>query len=179
MVALSGSALLIGAWFDLQGAQRQADRWTTTVEPVALLHAQIQSELKDLNTLRTRHKLLDDLVQDRKAWIRFLGDLQNRLVAVEDVWIDALQVIPPPGEDAGVTDAGANALQLNVSGRMVDRENPLARVSEPMQERAIHLLARLAESPFISAVGGTRFDTRESGMLRFSCRLTINPDHFP
>ena len=49
--------------------------------------------------------------ETKANWINFLADLQERLVKIEDVWLDKLQVVRPPapepgaaGETAGTAD---------------------------------------------------------------------------
>ena len=61
-------------------------------------------------------------------------------------------------------------------GRMLDRENPLAKVSNNVQQRVKRLLSKITESAFIAGVENIRFDTSDTGLLRFEFQLRISPD---
>jgi type IV pilus assembly protein PilM len=78
-----------------------------------------------------------------------------------------MQVMPGADADA--------PLRLAVSGRLLDRTNPLANVSPDTSRRVAELLARLAESPFVSAVEHERFDPGQPGVLRFDVVLISQP----
>jgi type IV pilus assembly protein PilM len=108
-------------------------------------------------------------VHDRRAtWQALLADLQDRLGRVEDVWFDRLQLVPAS------PDSGA-PLRVSVSGRMLDKTNPLANVSPDLYRRVTVLLGSIVESPFVSAVENERFDNRQPGILQFDFVLVANP----
>lgn len=118
--------------------------------------------------LRRQVDRLQDVQERRTAWPGFLSDLQARLVQVEDVWFERLQPIPPA--------AGA-PLKLAVSGRMLDKANPLAKTSPETLHRVRALLAELVDSPFITSVEGERFDHSQPGLLRFDFVLVTDSAH--
>jgi type IV pilus assembly protein PilM len=66
-------------------------------------------------------------------------------------------------------------LRLRFSGRLLDRENPLSRVSQSSYERVTLLLSRIGESEFVEAVEGERFDASALGILRFDFTVVVNP----
>ncbi len=108
-------------------------------------------------------------VHDRRAnWAALFADLQERLARVEDVWLERLHVVP--------ANPAAGPLRLAVSGRMLDKTNPLANVSPDTYRRVTTLLGRLVDSPFVSAVEGERFDNRQPGILHFDFVLVTEPN---
>ena len=163
---------------------------------------QVDSQLMPLRALQTRNS--DNLQQiedakkqiaalrgayDTKAnWINFFTDLQSRLVKVEDVWLDKLQLVRPSPNEAAppAADASANPpadgaappappLKLTLSGRLLDVANPQSKVSPEARERVKQLLASFAGSQFIASVENERFDNSQNGLLRFDFTLVINP----
>lgn len=139
-----------------------------TLVPVREREARNRSALEELAQLRRDAAQLESIQQRRTGWLGLLADFQQRLVKVEDVWFEKLQTIPPSGDAP---------LKLVVSGRMLDKTNPLAKVSPETIGRVRTLLAGLAESPFIKAVEGERFDNNQPGILRFDFVLVTDPAH--
>jgi type IV pilus assembly protein PilM len=92
--------------------------------------------------------------------------LQERLGRVEDVWLEKLQVAP---------GAAGTSLRLLVSGRMLDKANPLSKVSPETFSRVKTLLASVVDSPFVGAVEAARFDNSQPGILKFDFVLVTNP----
>jgi type IV pilus assembly protein PilM len=109
-----------------------------------------------------------EIVQQRNAWVRFLSDLQDRLNKVEDVWLESVQV--EASESPGAAE------RLRVTGRLLDRANPLSQVSNNSRGRVETLLGSFENSPFIQSVEDRRFDTSRPGILSFDFSLVINPE---
>ena len=152
---------------------------------------QIDEASKQISALRGAY-------ETKANWINFLADLQERLVKVEDVWLDKIQVVRPPlpepstvvaetpppagNEATPATPAVAEPavpkgppLRLTLSGRLLDVTNPQSKVSPESLQRVKQLLASFTGSQFISAVENERFDTNQNGLLRFDFTLVINP----
>jgi type IV pilus assembly protein PilM len=156
--------------------------------------ARIADAKKQIDALRGAY--------DTKAnWINFFADLQTRLVKIEDVWLDRLQVIRPvPPDLQALAEAGAAApepapaagadgaapvdpaappppppVRMTLSGRLLDVSNPQSRVSAEATERVRALLASFKDSQFIAAVENERFDNNQNGLLKFDFTLVINP----
>lgn len=199
------------------------------IPPVVYLHtvtsgsleriSQVDSHLMPLRAIESRNA--DNLRQIEEAakqiaalrgayetkanWINFFADLQERLVKVEDVWLDKLQVVrpplpepgsvpeePPPQENPPESAEGAPApaegaapaapavpkgppVRLTLSGRLLDISNPQSKVSPESTLRVKQLLASFTGSQFIAAVENERFDNSQNGLLRFDFTLVINP----
>jgi type IV pilus assembly protein PilM len=154
---------------------------------------QIADATKQINALRGAY-------ETKANWINFFSNLQERLVEIEDVWLDKLQVLRPPPPDPGSVPenpppepapagdpAAAPApadvprvpkgppLRLALSGRLLDVRNPQSKVSPESLQRVKELLTRFTDSQFITAVENERFDTTQNGLLRFDFTLVINP----
>jgi len=168
---------------------------------------QVDGQLMPLRAIQTRNE--GNLLQieeakkqisayrgayDTKAnWINFFTDLQNRLVKIEDVWLDKLQVVrpplpepgsePPPPDPSAAAPADGSApasaplvpLRLTLSGRLLDVANPQSKVSAEARQRVQQLLASFAGSQFIASVENEKFDNNQNGLLRFDFTLVINP----
>jgi len=147
---------------------------------------QNRANIERLDTAGAEIEILRQLEIAQIAWGGFLADLQRQLRAVQDVWLERLLILPNEAAKAprnktefafkeGPAISLATPLRLRLSGRLLDRENPLSRVSQSSYERVTALLNGMVESDFVIAVEGERFDASESGILRFDFTLVINP----
>ena len=163
--------------------------------------AQVEGQLMPLRGLNTRNTdnlakieaakqeiaALQGAVETKSNWINFFTDLQTRVVKVEDVWLDKLQLVRPsppepgaavPAGDPAATDAPAAKppppLKLALSGRLLDVTNPQSKVSQESFDRVKQLLASFAGSQFIAAVENERFDNGQNGLLRFDFTLVVD-----
>jgi type IV pilus assembly protein PilM len=137
-----------------------------------------------LETIATRQR---DIAALRRAaaaksnWLNFLADLQDRLGQVEDVWLEQLTMVPARAAGASgtatVPAAATQALQLRLSGRLLDVRNPFSKVSPNSYARVKQLLAGFARSPYIAAIEDERFDNAQPGLLRFDFTVVVNPSH--
>ncbi len=142
--------------------------------PLQNHHFAITSKIQRLRQTRNRIERVEELLNARDNWIKFFADLQERLAAVEDVWLEELAVQRPPANNG--SPSGPQPKRLRVAGRMVDRQNPLARVSPNMQKRVDRLLRSFSESAFIREIESEKFDTSENGILRFAFTLVLDPE---
>ncbi|MSU50671.1 MAG: fimbrial assembly protein [Opitutus sp.] len=152
---------------------------------------QILDATKQITALRGAY-------ETKANWINFFADLQERLIKVEDVWLDKVHVVRPPAPEPGavvdapppeVPPAAANGappppvpavpkgppLRLTLSGRLLDVSNPQSKVSPQSLQRVKQLLASFTGSQFITAVENEKFDPSQNGLLRFDFTLVINP----
>jgi type IV pilus assembly protein PilM len=152
------------------------------------IHARNLENLRLIEDAKSQADAIGALAATRSNWINFLSDLQRRLGNVGDVWIDRLQVIraanEPAPADAGLfgtpaTPEGEAAkvpLRLFVAGRLVDRKNPVSKVSQESTDRVRALMASLDGSPFVTAVENERYDTTQPGILRFEFTMAVDPE---
>ncbi|MDI1337578.1 MAG: pilus assembly protein PilM [Lacunisphaera sp.] len=126
-----------------------------------------RSNLAQLVELRRRVARLQSIHDRRAGWLNLLADLQDRLVRAEDVWLEKLAVT--------AAENGA-PVQLHLAGRMLDRTNPLARVSPEAATCVQALLRDIDSSPYVKvAAEGQRFDGSQPGILKFDFMLVADP----
>lgn len=137
---------------------------------VQRFEARNRANLARLAETNRRIVALQRLTEGRSSWVMFLADLQDRLVEIEDVWLERLQILP-----AAAGGPAPGPLRLSLAGWLLDSDNPLARPGEVSYQRAKALVASLGRSPFVAAVEGERFDASHSGALRFELTLVLVP----
>lgn len=150
------------------------------------------SAIQGLQTSITREENLIASLQKVAAslynWNDFLIDLQQRLVSVEDIWIESLEVqrqapaaaaapargrTPAPAAPAA---ARSGPMVLSLEGRVVDRENPLGRVSDHLRDKVDNFISTMSESPYLQEVKLDLFDDSQPGILRFEFTISIHPE---
>jgi type IV pilus assembly protein PilM len=127
--------------------------------------ARNRATLQQLAALKEQIAELQGIQDRRTGWLSLLADLQDRLVRVEDVWLERLAIASAPGAP----------IRLAVSGRMLDKTNPIAKVSPETYHRVQALLASLVDSPFVAGIEAERFDNGQPGILKFDCVLVADP----
>lgn len=137
------------------------------IAPLREREARNRDNTARLDDLQRQLAVLHAVHARRGNWQALFADLQERFVRVEDVWLERLQVAPAA--------AAGGPLRIAVSGRMLDKTNPLANVSPDIYRRVTTLLGRIVESPFVTAVEGERFDNRQPGILHFDFVLVVAP----
>lgn len=130
--------------------------------------ARNRENLARLELLKTQVAQLHSIHDRRASWLRLFTGLQERLVHVEDVWLEKLQTIPP---------ADGLPMKLLISGRMLDKTNPLSKVSPETFTRVNDLLTGIVDLPSVSAVESQRFDNSQPGILKFDFVLVTDPAH--
>lgn len=180
VVHFSGEARILRA---------QVERFDAVLAGPRAIQARNRVNLQQIEEARAQAVAIGALVGTRSNWINFLSDLQGRLGAVGDVWIDRLQMLreapatPPAGaglfgEAPATAAVPAKApLRLFVAGRLVDRRNPVSKVSLESTASVRALMASLSESPFIASVENERYDTTQPGILRFEFTMAVDPEH--
>lgn len=194
LLALSLTPAVVQNIRALEAARQDLRALNNAIQPLESLQNRIRQNSRALDEVRDEVLAVQSLAESKNNWINFFSDLQDRLVTVEDVWLEALSVIRPaaaatPGSAGGLfggssqsnrdSDASASdakpVIRLQLSGRLLDRKNPVSRVSPDSYERVKALLASFVDSQFISAVESERFDPTTPGILRFDFILVIDP----
>lgn len=138
------------------------------IAPLERLKGEIADESDRVDAISSKINQLESLVAAKNNWINFFVDIQQRLIATDDVWLDSLRVVRSGG---GV----GQPLKLELKGRMVSQANPTDPAGQQLVQRVNRLLNEFRESAFISAVEGRRFNPTE-GVLEFEFTLSINPE---
>jgi type IV pilus assembly protein PilM len=193
LVAASLVPLVIQSSRVLAAARTQVEEVNKGILPLQAVQSKITENIEALDRAKAEILAVQSLAESKNNWINFFSDLQDRLVKVEDVWLESLQVLRAGPSDASAgglfgaapvpeepqLDADGNpvkpVLRLQVSGRLLDRNNPVSRVSPDSYERVKSLLASFVDSQFISAVEKESFDANTPGILRFDFILVIDP----
>ncbi len=151
------------------------------------------SDTRDkIEETRNQIAALKGLSESRANWIDFFGDLQERLTTVEDVWIERMEVVRSNGAQRARAGGGGGLfggqqeqaqerpsngeVRLRITGRMLDRENPLERASQDTRARVSALFESVLESQYISGKRDEVFDTSNPGILRFEVTLVVDPE---
>ena len=198
LVAVALLPLVIQSWRTVAAARDQIDHIKQESLPLQSNQDKIRAHLAALEEAKTEILGVQSLAESKNNWINFFSDLQDRLVKVEDVWLESLSVLrantgtSPDGGGGGLFGGSTNTsadpaatnpdgtpikpvLRLQLSGRLLDRKNPVTRVSPDAYERVKSLLASFVDSQFISAVERESFDPNTPGILRFDFILVIDP----
>ena len=149
-------------------AQRKTAAIKRELAPLRERDARNRANLQQLEELKQQVVQLHNLYDRRTGWLNLLANLQDCLVCVEDVWLEKLQVTPA---------ATGASVKLVVSGRMLDKTNPLSKVSPETFNRVKALLASIVDLPFVAAIEGERFDNSQPGILKFDFVLVADPQH--
>ncbi|WP_309387198.1 pilus assembly protein PilM [Cerasicoccus frondis] len=135
--------------------------------PLQSMHSEILSLQEQAEKLKADISSIEGLVNSRSNWIAFFGDLQERLQAVQDVWLEDLKLDRATSGD------------LDLSGRLLiknwDPTNPTESYEQAYQ-RVNQLLESFKASEFISDVKDQNFDESDPRILKFDFSLVINPE---
>lgn len=144
-----------------------AQRLESRVPSLKSTHQEIEANLAQARKIRKDVDNLEGLVNSRSNWIVFFSDLQERLEAIQDIWL----------EDLAINRQAGNRIQL--SGRLLikdyDPDNPQGS-AQSANARVRTLLDSLTESQFIQSVTDIKYDTRVPRILAFSFTLNTNPE---
>lgn len=142
-------------------------------QPLQKLQSEIRSQRQQAEQIEKNIAQIEGLVDSKSNWINFFSDLQERLLAVEDVWLEDLAV------ERSATDT-ARSYRLRLSGRLLirdfDPDNPDAFDARRASARVNRLLESFTESDFIESVESVQFDTSDRRILRFNFALVVNQD---
>lgn len=104
----------------------------------------------------------------RGNWVRFLAELQARLGAAGDMWLDRLQ----PFTATNSAHAAAGGLRLVMAGRVLTATPDESESSAEARVRSF--LKDMAASPFIAAFEQERFNRSDEGILGFEVVFRMN-----
>ncbi len=181
----------------------RVSEYDSQLMPLRSVQNRNDENLRQIGEASRQIKALRSAYETKANWINFFADLQDRLVKIEDVWLDKVQVVrppapdptlmaetpppdnPPPADQTSTANPNPNPeppplpkgppLRLTLSGRLLDVRNPQSKVSQESLQRVKELLASFTGSQFITAVENERFDTNQNGLLRFDFTLVISP----
>ncbi len=166
----------------------EAQAYEAATIPLQNKQAASEQNREQIEQSRKQVEAIRSLVESKANWINFLTDLQDRLTRVGDVWLDQLKVQRPTTNGAassnpvfGQPASGSAAptapdvIRLQVSGRLLDINNPVSKVSQDSYERVKALLESFVDSRFIQAIESESFNADQPGILRFDFILVVDP----
>lgn len=176
----------------LSAYKAEGREYERAVAPLQENQRRLDENRENIKKAREEVEAIRSLAESKANWINFLTDLQDRLSSVGDVWLDQLKVQRPTA--AGTTSAAgepiwgsagnaqaanptkaADVIRLQVSGRLMDFNNPVSRVSEDSYKRVKALLESFVGSKFIAALESESFNADQAGILRFDFILVVDP----
>ena len=190
LVAASLAIPVMVSWVMRNAYRERVQTLDVQALPLRNYSARIQRGREEAELVRKQIAGLKGLVETKSNWIFFFRDLQERLVKIEDVWLDGLEVLRPQTGAAQSSalastlfgglaprpgNAPAESLRLHLAGRLLDKNNPLSKVSFESQQRVRTLLNSFTESQFIVRLENERFDNSQPGVLKFDFILVVNP----
>lgn len=148
------------------------------LQPLRTYRQRNTQKLRELESAKAQIAALRPAYRARESWGAFLDDLQTRLQQVEDAWLDRLRVVEKSRDQTTErlmrsAETAEPPLRLELSGRLLDVDNPQSRVSARSVERVQRLLTNLRGSPFIADVENERFESGQNGLLRFDVTLVL------
>ncbi|MCH6257038.1 pilus assembly protein PilM [Puniceicoccaceae bacterium K14] len=179
---------LINSTVAIHAHEQEIQNLDAQIAPIKNVNSRILNKIEEIEELQSAIEKSSTIVSSRLNWVRFLSDMQQRLLGVEDVWLDKLEF----SRESDVTSRLAGSrlarknesaeksedapLKLELEGRLIDAKNPLSTVSEDSYARVKSLLENIEASGFVQSLDGERFDNSVPGILKFSFTLTINPE---
>lgn len=142
--------------------------------PLIKWDLQNRRNLERLDELRNRSEILKEIAERRDRWVFFLADIQSSLESVGDVWLERMVVLP--GSLLSSDTEASAPLRLELSGKLLDTENPTSKTSAASNARVNQLQSSFEESKYVQSVSGGRFDNGQPGILKFELTLVINPE---
>ncbi len=120
------------------------------------------------------NQLMEYVVVNRSNWPSFLADLQGRVLASKNTWIEEIHITRIPG---GATPA---VTKVTVTARiLLDKVAPgKAFIAKELIERQNALMASLKKSPYIAEIPGDEIkpDYKETNLPKLTFTLVIQPD---
>ncbi len=154
---------------------RQISRAERELAPIRAIKIRLDENARQLATANAQLASLERVQDCRASWLELLADLQARLGAVEDVWLDRMEVVPATQTPAKAKSTLDPLLRLAIAGRILEQPGRHGSENRSAAVRLKALMTSLAGSPFVAAVDDKRFDPSQPGLLHFEFILGIKP----
>jgi len=148
-----------------------ADARTAPLLRLSTSNAQAQAER---DALKTQLAQLRALEVGRSRWPHFLAELQTRLHAVGDVWLEKLHYTPSENNDAAAPSEESIVLgegRIEISGWLLE--------TRPAEDAMQRLFEALSASGVVREITRERYDRSRSGVLHFDAELLVAPEAPP
>lgn len=182
---IASAALLAIAWVpplwhereQIRATRMELARIEAELVPLRRLESRTTASSGRLKQMQQEIATLQRLLECKTVWPSFLADLQHRLAMAEDAWLERLQVAGAPGVRPEVPGNPAPPLRLEVSGRLLNRQAPLAKAGTESFRKVKALMDAIRTSPFVAGIEDERFDGSRPGVLRFDFTLVTGARH--
>lgn len=175
LLLLAGLAWMLPPWLRLQQVENALADVRAEAAPLKRHAAALGSIREETASRLKRLEAMTTLADSSSVWNNTLVDLQTRLLGVENVWFDQLELnLPEVSGEATEDDVEPMPYRLVLTGRLLDPNHPLERVSAEMQARVNDLIDRLENSRYITTVTEKRFEPLDGGLLQFSLTMTMS-----
>ncbi len=145
----------------------QARRIETAAAELDRNRIRIAENLHKIQEARAEVEVWRKFAAARGNWVRFLAELQVKLSAAGDLWLDRLQPLK-----AGGAPAPVGGVRLAMSGRVLEQEPE--DVGASAETRVRSFFQAMTQSPFIAALEQERFDRSRDGVLGFEVVIRMN-----
>ena len=186
LVACAAIALpMVNSKIAIQRYEQEIHNLDTRLIPLKNLNSEIIQRTEEIEKIKALIEESQAVADSRSNWIHFLNDIQGRMLEVEDVWLDRIEVLRPDAEVvsssnrfSGTRNAGGgdvnHRVRLRLEGRLLDVANPLSTVSQESNRRVSALLSSFSDSRFVERLEDERFDNNVPGILKFNFTLVVD-----
>ncbi|MDQ8204474.1 pilus assembly protein PilM [Pelagicoccus sp. SDUM812003] len=172
---------IFNAALEIRTYEQELQNLDVQVSPLSRLNQQIFERSAEIRRLKEAIEKSATLAETRLSWMVLLNDLQDRLLQVEDVWLDKLRLdrpepLAPTGNGRVRVQSTDTKTRLRLQGRLIDVYNPVSSVSPDSYERVKALLENFRGSEFVESLEDERFDYSVPGILAFDFTLVIDEE---
>lgn len=137
------------------------------------------------NAVLATNQLLEYVVINRSNWPSFMADLQGRILASKNTWIEEIRITRVPGQAVAAVDGepakiGPTVTKVTVTARiLLDKVAPgKAFIAKELIERQNALMVNLKKSPYIAEIPGDEIkpDYKETNLPKLTFTLIIQKD---
>jgi type IV pilus assembly protein PilM len=122
-IFMAAAALLVLALFPplihlhhvTSGRLERVSQIDSQLMPLRALEYRIAENLRQIDVATKQITALRGAYETKANWINFLADIQERLLHIEDVWLDKLQVVRAPAPELDVNEAIDDPGQENMA----------------------------------------------------------------
>lgn len=179
MVACGAVGLpILNTALEIRAYEQELQNLDVQIRPLRQLNQEIYAKTDQIKQVTGVIEKASKITQAKSTWQTVLNDLQDRLLQVEDVWLDDLRLERPRGNvpsGRGVARVQRNDTRTKIllAGRLIDVYNPISSVSPDSYERVKMLLESLRSAEFVSGLEDERFDYSVPGILKFNFTLIV------
>ncbi|MBK1876313.1 pilus assembly protein PilM [Pelagicoccus mobilis] len=172
---------ILNTALELRAYEQELQNLDVQIQPLRQINQKIYDKTEQIKQIRSVVEKASTIAEARSTWQKVLNDLQSRLAAVEDVWLDNLRLERPGNVQssgrgvARIQNKDANT-RIQLVGRLIDVYNPVSSVSPHSYERVKNLLESFRSSDFVAALEDEDFDYSVPGILKFDFTLVVKEE---